>query len=140
MQHCPTYYNNFYSSSSSSSLCSPNSTASFQSFTTEITNTCKNSTSSSPIPCNTRIPPILCLPIHSPSTLDILNNINKPSHQSISPIHNTPSPSLINISILKETISNNSTTSTNSSHSSQNSSSQQIINTYTSHSLSDKLI
>ena len=139
MQHYPTYFNNFYSSSSSSSLCSPNSTASSQSFNTESTNTYKNSTFSSSIPCNTRIPPILCLPIHSPSTPDTLNTINKPSQQSISPMHNPPSPSLINISI-KKTISTNSIISNNSSHSSQNKSSPQIINNSTSHSLSNKTI
>ena len=140
MQHCPTYFNNFYSSSSSSSLCSPNSNTSSQSFTTESTNTYKNSTFSSPIPCNTRIQPMLCLPIHSPSTPDSLNTINKHYQQSISPIHNPSSPSLINISIQKETISTNSITSNNSSHSSQNKSSPQITNNSTSHSLSDKPI
>ena len=140
MQHCPTYYNNFSSSSSSSSLCSSKSTASYKSFTTESTNTYKNSTSPSPIPCTTKIPPMFCLPIHSPTTPDNINNINKPSQQSISPIHNSPSPSLINISIQKENISTNIITSTNSSHSSQNTSSPQTINKYNSHSLLDKPI
>ena len=136
MQHCPTYFNHFPSSSSSSSLCSSKSTSSYQSFTTES----KKSTSPSPIPCNDRISPMICLPIHSPSTPYTINTFHTPYQQSLSPINNPSYPSVKNINNHKENISTNSITLTNSSHSSQNPPSPQIINKYNSDSFLDKPI
>ena len=142
MKYCPTYFNNFPSSSSSSSsnsssLCSSKSTAPYQSCTTKSTNTYKNSTSS-PIPLNDKIPLMLCLPIHSPVTPDTINTNNKSSQQSISSLLIPSSSSSTTISIQEDNISTNSITSTNSSHSSQNQSSPQITNKDNNHSISKK--